>query len=182
MTLPRVTLITGGARSGKSRRALELAAPAEKKVFIATAEIFDKEMADRIERHQIERGNTFVTLEAPIRLADAIREVPLDTEVVVVDCLTVWLGNLLHHKGAKEPSAGDLEFSEVIRFIDVLKSPPVNLILVANEVGMGLVPETALGRRFRDLAGRVNQEAARIASTVLFMVSGIPVTAKETRP
>ncbi len=181
MKRPNVTLIIGGARSGKSRYALKLAASVKEKVFIATAEVFDREMSERVQRHKEERGDCFCTVEAPLHLADAICGVPGNTEIAVVDCLTVWLGNLLHHVEKPEPSAGDLEFTEVCRLLETLESPPCDLVLVSNEVGMGVVPEYPVGRRYRDLAGRVNQEAARIADTVLFMVSGLPITVKETR-
>jgi adenosylcobinamide kinase / adenosylcobinamide-phosphate guanylyltransferase len=169
----RVTLITGGARSGKSNYALDLSRNARNAYFVATAEITDDEMAERIARHKAERGEAFRTVEEPVDLAYAIRTLPKDADVAVVDCLTVWLGNLMHRgfKGSGLPP-------EAISLLDALKSPPTELIIVTNEVGMGLVPETPMGRAFRDSAGRINQEVARIADRVVFLVSGLPIVVK----
>ncbi len=168
-----VVLITGGARSGKSHHSLELSSWATEKAFIATAEPSDDEMRLRIKQHRAERGNGFRTLEEPLDLAGAIRSLRPDTQVAVVDCLTVWLGNLMHYRGIEN----DL-LSEVDSFLAAIKDPPCELVIVSNELGMGLVPEGEMGRRFRDLAGRVNQEVAGIANKVVFMVSGIPLVVK----
>ncbi len=171
--MPQVILVTGGARSGKSRYAMELALGYEKRVFIATAQVTDGEMKERIERHRRERGDLFVTLEEPLDLAGAIGSLPSDTGVALVDCLTVWLGNLFHHLGDV-----DLESPAIWDFLRVLEEPPFSLILVTNEVGMGLVPPDVLSRRFRDVAGLVNQEVARRAHRVVFTVCGIPMVIK----
>jgi len=168
-----VTLVTGGSRSGKSRYAMELALEWERRVFIATAQVTDGEMEERIERHRRERGDLFVTVEEPLDLAGAIGSLPLDTGVALVDCLTVWLGNLFHHLGDV-----DLESPQIGAFLEVLEDPPCALILVTNEVGMGLVPPDALSRRFRDVAGLLNQEVARRAHRVVFTVCGIPMVVK----
>jgi adenosylcobinamide kinase/adenosylcobinamide-phosphate guanylyltransferase len=172
----RVTLITGGARSGKSRHALSLASRATRRVFIATAEPSDDEMRERVARHRAERKDDFVTVEAPTDIARALASIPLKTGVAVVDCLTVWLGNLVHHRGADTAS-----FPELAGFLSAVRNPRCDLVLVTNELGMGLVPKNPLGRRFRDLAGRVNQEVACIADEVILMISGIPLTIKEGR-
>jgi adenosylcobinamide kinase / adenosylcobinamide-phosphate guanylyltransferase len=172
----RVVLITGGARSGKSRYALTRTASATKRAFIATAECTDDEMRLRIDRHREERGSAFLTLEEPLDLASALGRIPTDTEVTVVDCLTVWLGNLMHYR-----SNDTDDYVEVRAFLEAVETPPCRLIIVSNEVGMGLVPETAMGRRFRDLAGQVNQAVAAVADEVVFMVSGVPVITKDKR-
>ncbi len=171
--MAEVTLVTGGSRSGKSRYAMELALEWERRVFIATAQVTDGEMEERIERHRRERGDLFVTVEEPLDLAGAIGSLPLDTGVALVDCLTVWLGNLFHHLGDV-----DLESPQIGAFLEVLEDPPCALILVTNEVGMGLVPPDALSRRFRDVAGLLNQEVARRAHRVVFTVCGIPMVVK----
>lgn len=176
-----LTLITGGARSGKSAQALKLAGPFPSRVFVATAQAFDDEMTRRIEAHQEERRGAFETLEEPMELATALRRIPPSVDVVVVDCLTVWLGNLTY--AAEQRGEAWLteprESQSVMDFLDLLGTTlPWHLVLVSNELGMGLVPMEPMGRAFRDLAGRVNQEVARRAQQVLFMVSGLPMTVK----
>ena len=171
--MSHVLLVTGGARSGKSRYALERALTYRSKAFIATAEAVDAEMADRIAMHKKERGKAFLTVEEPADVATAVRRLPQHVEVAVIDCLTVWLANLMHRFGCRQDT-----YPAVDALLDLLDRPPCDLILVSNEVGMGIVPETETGRFFRDIAGRVNQEAARRANEVVFMVSGIPVTVK----
>lgn len=173
--MSRVVLVTGGARSGKSRYALDEAARATKRAFIATAECTDDEMRRRISLHQAKRGKAYLTIEEPLELSAALRRIPADTEVAVVDCLTVWLGNLMHHRA----DARD-DYAEVRAFLSAIETPPCDLIVVSNEVGMGIVPKTAMGRRFRDLSGQVNQAVAAVADKVVFMVSGIPILAKGT--
>jgi len=172
----KVTLVTGGGRSGKSRRALELALPRKSKAFIATAEAIDDEMRARIEKHREDRGDEFRTVEEPYDLAKALKSLPGETEVAVIDCLTVWLGNLVsRHQG----EAG--AFPEVPAFVEALRDPPCDLIVVTNEVGMGIVPANEIARRFRDLAGTVNQAIASLADEVVLMVSGVPVLIKQAR-
>ena len=170
----RVVLITGGARSGKSRYALELADSARSKAFIATAQPSDDEMRRRIKKHRQERKDRFSTVEAPFDLAEAIRSLGPGTELVVVECLTVWLGNLMHRH-----DHGATPYPEVTSFLQIAEKPPCELVIVSNELGMGIVPENEMARRFRDLAGQVNQEVAQIAYKVVFMISGIPLVAKE---
>jgi adenosylcobinamide kinase/adenosylcobinamide-phosphate guanylyltransferase len=167
-------LILGGGRCGKSRYALEVARQyAGNRAFIGTAEPFDEEMKIRIQHHQQEREGFLLTVEEPLKLARAVQSLPGDISVAVIDCLTVWLGNLMHH-GPHEPEP----FHEVATFLDVLKDPPCSIILVSNEVGMGIVPENAMARRFRDLAGKLNQDIARMAHRVVFMVAGIAMEVK----
>ena len=169
----RVVLVTGGSRSGKSRCAMEMALEYGKRVFVATAPACDREMERRIAAHQAERGDRFATIEEPTDPAKAFDALPPDTGVVLLDCLTVWLGNLMHKHGSD-----DCEFPEVEALFDALADPPADVILVTNEVGSGVIPDNAMARRFRDLAGTVNQRAAARADKVVLCVSGIPVTIK----
>ncbi|MBI5095848.1 MAG: bifunctional adenosylcobinamide kinase/adenosylcobinamide-phosphate guanylyltransferase [Candidatus Hydrogenedentes bacterium] len=168
-----VTLLTGGGRSGKSTHALRLAEPYARKAFIATAEACDDEMHDRIARHRDERDPRFVTIEEPVDLAGAIRGLNGRADVAIVDCLTVWLANVMHYRGYDQSG-----YAEIDDFIAALASPPCDLIVVTNEVGMGIIPMDPMTRRYRDFAGTVNQRVAASADTVILMVSGIPVTIK----
>jgi adenosylcobinamide kinase/adenosylcobinamide-phosphate guanylyltransferase len=172
----RATLITGGARSGKSRYALELADAYARRVFIATAEPCDEEMRTRIQKHRTARGAGFDTIEEPCDLAGALRTLPTGTGVAVIDCLTVWLGNLMYRHGEYQT-----DYPEVGEFLAAVESPACNLLIVTNEVGFGIVPDNALSRCFRDLAGTVNQEVARRSDRVVMMVCGYPMVVKERR-
>ena len=164
-------LIVGGARSGKSRRALELAEQIPGQgVFIATAEPSDAEMARRIERHRAERGPGFETIEAPVELVEALEGAAAPDRVVLVDCLTLWLSNLMHRE--RDVAA---QTAALARFLD---SPPGPVILVSNEVGTGLVPTTRLGRAFRDAQGSLNQAVAAVCTRVELMVAGLAVEVK----
>jgi adenosylcobinamide kinase/adenosylcobinamide-phosphate guanylyltransferase len=165
----RSILILGGARSGKTRRALAIGEPFAARYYIATAEALDAEMMDRIARHRQERGDGWTTLEAPLDLPTAIASLPGGT-VGVVDCLTLWLSNLMGANRDVE-SAG----RELLRAVRVC---PATLVLVSNEIGLGLVPETALGRAFRDAQGRINQAVAATATEVEFVVAGLPLRLK----
>ncbi len=171
--MEKITLVTGGARSGKSSYALSLADSVEKKVFIATAEAVDDEMQQRIDRHQKERDDRFLTVETPVHLGQAIRAVESETQLVIIDCLTVWLGNLL----VKDDSGGLLK-TETEDLLDILKNPPCPIVIVTNEVGMGIVPMNEMARDFRDQAGWLNQKVAELAEEVIFIVSGIPMKVK----
>ncbi|MBI2058492.1 MAG: bifunctional adenosylcobinamide kinase/adenosylcobinamide-phosphate guanylyltransferase [Nitrospirae bacterium] len=170
----KIVLITGGARSGKSDYALELADAYKMKAFIATAEPVDEEMRRRIETHRRERDSSFLTIEEPIRIAKALLDLPKEIEVSVIDCLTVWLGNLMHRFGEE---VGD--HAEIISFQRAIRKPRHDLIIVTNEVGMGIVPPNAAARQFRDLAGRLNRQVADMAGRVILMVCGMPITVKE---
>jgi len=165
-----VTLVTGGARSGKSSYALARSEHYHKRAFIATCTPVDAEMKERIAKHRKERGESFLTIEEPVDLAGAVDSLPNDIEVAVIDCLTVWLGNLLHNRESNSES-----IPEIDAFLGVLRTPPCELTVVTNEVGMGIVPHNKLARRFRDIAGRLNQEIADLAQEVVLLVSGIPV-------
>jgi adenosylcobinamide kinase/adenosylcobinamide-phosphate guanylyltransferase len=164
-----VTLVLGGARSGKSRYAegLVSALPAPW-VYVATGQAGDGEMRERIAEHQKRRGPNWVTREAPLRLAEAITEA--GGQPVLVDCLTLWVSNLMHAEQDVGTACDELN--------RVLAQRQAETILVSNEVGLGIVPMNALARRFRDEAGRVNQRLANIAGRVVFMVAGLPMIVK----
>jgi adenosylcobinamide kinase/adenosylcobinamide-phosphate guanylyltransferase len=168
-------LITGAARSGKSRHALELAAAWPRRAYVATAEAVDAEMAERIRRHRDERGAGFVTVEEPLDPAAALGRLPAGTDVAVVDCLTVWLGNLVHRRAGATALRHPEDLPEVAAFLRRLDDPPCRLVVVTNEVGWGVVPENPLARSFRDLAGRVNEAVAKRCERVVLMVCGRPL-------
>jgi adenosylcobinamide kinase/adenosylcobinamide-phosphate guanylyltransferase len=167
----RLIFVTGGCRSGKSQFALDYAnRHFHKKLYLATCEALDEEMVKRIADHKKKRGLDWHTVEEPIKVAEAIRQHGKDVEVILLDCMTLWLSNLLMRQ------KGDHEImNELSRLIDTVKQGQTSFIFVSNEVGMGLVPVDPLGRRFRDLSGMVNQKIAEAAQTVVFMVSGIPI-------
>jgi adenosylcobinamide kinase/adenosylcobinamide-phosphate guanylyltransferase len=171
MSESRLVLVGGGARSGKSAFALRLARRrGQRRTFIATAEAFDDEMCARIAAHAAERGPDFRTIEAPRDLDEVLSELmraPAATDVVVVDCLTLWLSNLL----VAGDAVPDVE-RRATMLAQTLAEAPVPVLLVTNEVGMGLVPETAIGRIFRDVAGRAHQVLARTASEVYLATLG----------
>jgi adenosylcobinamide kinase/adenosylcobinamide-phosphate guanylyltransferase len=176
-------LILGGARSGKSRHAESLAAASGLPVtVIVTAEALDPEMAARIRRHRADRPANWQTVEAPLALAAALAREAAAGRCVIVDCLTLWLSNLM--AGAEdlpEPlDAGALPRLQTEReaLLATLPELPGQVLLVANEVGLGLVPETALGRLFRDEAGRLNQAVAAQCERVSFVAAGLPLALK----
>jgi len=163
-----VTLVLGGARSGKSAMAERLVqALPPPWTYIATAEALDEEMRLRIAEHRRRRAEGWVTVEAPLALPEALAAAP---GLVLVDCLTLWLTNLILAERDHEAAAARLE--------EALGARRAPTFLVANEVGLGIVPEHALGRVFRDAAGRLNQRLAARAERVLFMVAGLPITVK----
>jgi adenosylcobinamide kinase/adenosylcobinamide-phosphate guanylyltransferase len=167
----KVTLITGGGRSGKSALALLRASSYASRAFIATAQPIDQEMRERIARHKRERAESFFTMEEPVDLDAALRKAPAGTGVVIIDCLAVWIGNLMHHCPDEESAAID-------RMMEALGNTTFDLIVVTNEVGMGIIPDNEMSRRYRDLLGLVNQRVARVANEVILMVSGIPLYLK----
>lgn len=165
-----LTLVLGGARSGKSRFAETLVTRLPGPwLYIATAEALDGEMEARIRAHQDRRDKNWQTIEAPRDLPKAISDAPMDAPLIV-DCLTLWLSNLMHGTHDLEAAFGALE--------EALRSRKGLTVLVSNEVGMGLVPETPLGRAFRDAQGRLNQRMAAIAGRVIFVVAGLPLAVK----
>ena len=185
-----VTLVLGGVRSGKSALAERLARAAGRPVLVvATARVTDDDMAERIARHRASRPANWRTVEAPLDLVAAVGQHAAGDEVVVVDCLTVWLGNRYVEgigpetdpERVEAPRWAALEAAAVehaIALCDVARHRSLRLVLVSNEVGMGVVPATSLGRRYRDALGRVNLRVATEADTVLLTVAGIGVDLK----
>jgi len=166
--------VTGGCRSGKSRFALNYANQHfSKKIYLATCEVLDEEMAQRVGNHKKVRGPEWQTVEEPIEVVDKIGLYGNEVEVILLDCITLWLSNLLI-KWENDPKILD----EIERFIDLSKQVRSSFIIVSNEVGMGIVPADPLARRFRDLSGMANQRMAEVADTVVLMVSGIPIFLK----
>jgi len=172
-------LVLGGARSGKSAYAARIAHNSGLHVsVIVTAEALDEEMAERILHHQRERPADWQTVEAPFRLADALSRTAAANRCVIVDCMTLWLSNLL--LSPDNPAAPvDLQpVAEQQQLFRQLPALPGEILFVSNEVGLGLVPETPLGRQFRDDAGRLNQQLAHICERVTFVAAGLPLTLK----
>ena len=169
--LPPVTLVLGGARSGKSTYAERLIEATGRGVYIATAEAFDDEMRDRIGTHQQRRGAGWHTLEEPLDLCGALVRASDIGAPALVDCLTLWLSNLM---------AADKEIDqEALRLIETLQNLNVPVVMVSNEVGLGIVPDNKLARDFRDHAGLLNQQVAAMADRVVFIAAGLPLTLKE---
>jgi adenosylcobinamide kinase/adenosylcobinamide-phosphate guanylyltransferase len=171
--LPRLTLVLGGARSGKSRYAealIEAAAPTS--LYVATAQAGDDEMAERIRHHRARRGTRWTTVEEPLDLAPRLVAAARVQQPILVECLTLWLANLLH-------AARDVD-AEIARLLDALPRLAAPVVLVANEVGLGIVPENALARAFRDHAGRLNQGVAARAERVVFIAAGLPLFLKDS--
>jgi adenosylcobinamide kinase / adenosylcobinamide-phosphate guanylyltransferase len=173
--MAKITFILGGARSGKSAYALSEASLFQgKKAFIATAESLDAEMEERITRHKAERGPSWTTFEEPINIKEVLWNITPKYPVVLIDCLTLWVSNLLHRQlNTRE------EFEGLVKTL--LESPDSHIYIVSNEVGMGIVPENALARAYRDQLGLLNRMIAAAASTVVFMVAGIPLQVKGGR-
>ena len=169
-------LVIGGAKSGKSRVSLDMAdGLIKKKLFLATARGLDEEMQQRIARHKKERGLDWETVEEPLRIADRICELDRADTVILVDCLTLWLNNLFMRQGKfLEPLHRSVD--ELIAALTGVKGV---IILVSNEVGMGIVPENELARAYRDMAGSLNQRIASMARKVVAIMAGIPVVIKD---
>ena len=169
-----MTLVLGGARSGKSRFALDAQSGQARVVFLATALAGDREMRERIERHRAERPPHWRTVEEPCDLVARLREASAGADAVLVDCLTVWVANLMLRG---DPDEHVLKQADELAAL--LAQPPADLTLVSNEVGLGVHPATDDGRHFRDLLGAVNQRVAAAVDRVVLMVAGIPVTVKD---
>ena len=178
------TLVLGGARSGKSAYAEKLAAESGRAVvYIATAGAGDAEMAARIARHRSDRPQHWLTVEEPVQLADAIRRHSTKTNLVLVDCLTLWLSNLMFSAGGDYPDVGAITLPPEIgeqraALLEVLQNAAGDVVLVTNEVGMGLVPMGALSRCFVDEAGRLNQAVAAVCNRAVFVAAGLPLILK----
>ncbi len=170
-------LITGGIRSGKSRYALDRARslfPDEPKCFIATAEPCDEEMKGRILRHQKERGNDFATLEAPLHLAEAVAQARQEFPVIVIDCLTFWINNLLFRLSG-DPGQIDHQIQSLLKVITD-NHEKTSLLMVTNEVGWGIVGDHPLNRNFADRLGAFNQAAGRLCEELILVVAGVPIS------
>jgi adenosylcobinamide kinase / adenosylcobinamide-phosphate guanylyltransferase len=175
------TLILGGARSGKSTYAQQLAEAADKPVtFVATAVAFDAEMAARIRAHQADRPAGWITLESPVAVGDAVRRQAMKDGVVLLDCLTLLANNVLFALSDPENAlaAQTALDQEVDDLLAAWEAGTNDWLVVSNEVGLGLVPEYPLGRVYRDVLGRSNQRLARAATRVIFMVAGLPMLVK----
>jgi adenosylcobinamide kinase/adenosylcobinamide-phosphate guanylyltransferase len=175
MVQRKTVFVTGGARSGKSRFAQAAAeALGVRRVFLATAQALDQEMADRIARHKAERGPDWRTCEAPFSLPDAVREHAGQADVMLIDCVTLWVSNLLLRHGAAAVGSG------VHDLCGAVAEAPCNMVIVSNEVGCGIVPDNALAREFRDLAGMANRLIAAACSDVFLMAAGLPQPLKQS--
>ncbi len=165
----------GGARSGKSRMAEQIVeASSLARFYLATAEAGDEEMRQRIAEHRTRRGADWQTLETPLELETALAETARPDRAVLVDCLTLWLSNILL-------AEADVK-QRIAALVSTLKTLPGLIVVVSNEVGLGLVPDNALGRSFRDAQGRLNQSVAEICETVIFVAAGLPLALKGKLP
>jgi len=174
----QITLLLGGARSGKSHYARQLATKLGGKVlFVATGEALDEEMEARIAEHRKDRPQNWRTLEIPTGVGKGIEKQIGDAEVVLIDCLTLLISNLLGDK-PDYPEAEKRVLAEINELIAVMDKLAASFVIVSNEVGMGLVPETRLGRIYRDLLGKANQLLASRATEVYLMVACLPVRVK----
>lgn len=168
-----ITLIIGGARSGKSKYAEELAVSNGLVVsYVATATAIDKEMEARIQHHQARRPSNWILHECALDLATLLKTEAQKEQTILVDCLTLWINNQLHENAQQNFS---LLFSELI---DTIKNTSAHIIFVANEVGLGIIPLGEITRQFVDEAGRLNQQLAQAANHVVFMVAGLPLVLK----
>ncbi|MGB9730414.1 bifunctional adenosylcobinamide kinase/adenosylcobinamide-phosphate guanylyltransferase [Calditerrivibrio nitroreducens] len=164
-----ITFITGGIKSGKTKFGLKIGQKYQKKVYIATAEPFDEEMKKKIDLHRAERSGCWETIEDPINLDDAVKR-SIEFDFVMIDCITVWLNNLLYHQK---------DLNEYIdRFIISLKDMKNDVVIISNEIGMGVIPLEKTTREYLNLLGITNQNIADISDKVVFMVSGYPLFLK----
>ena len=175
------TLVVGGCKSGKSRYALELAddiaadtSSVDSKIFLATSVPADSEMEDRVAAHKKERGDNWLTIEEPVFIAETIKEYSAKADVILVDCLTLWISNLLYKGFDKGKIIGYIQ-----QLVESLDNAECSVILVSNEVGAGIVPENKLARLFRDIAGITNQAIAKAVTRVVWTIAGIPVNIKQ---
>jgi adenosylcobinamide kinase / adenosylcobinamide-phosphate guanylyltransferase len=170
----KITFITGGARSGKSAFAEKVAASIDgKRAYLATAQALDAEMVSRIEHHRKRRGNAWDTFEEPLAVGELLNKLSGRYNVILLDCLTLWLSNVMAH------TDGDDEvFRQAGLLVEAVKNVKGTCIIVSNEVGLGIVPDNPLARRFRDLAGFVNQQMAQASDEAYLLTSGIPMKIK----
>ena len=166
-------MVLGGQRSGKSKYAEELIEAQGEGLYLATAQVFDNEMKGRIDTHQQRRGDKWMTLEEPIQIANIILREAKPSQPILVDCLTLWLSNLMHEKQNIE--------AETESLITALHKSQGSVVLVSNEVGQGIIPDNALARKFADCAGRMNQVIAEAANRVVWVTAGIPQILKDEK-
>jgi len=172
--LDKLTLVLGGAGSGKSLWAETLVSQAcTDRIYLATARVWDSEMREKVDKHRTQRGDGWTTIEAPMDVAKALSEAKPD-QAILLDCATMWLSNHLLEES-------DLE-AETARFLAALATCPAPVVVVSNEVGMSVVPENALARRFRDAQGQLNQDIAAQAGLVVAVMAGLPLVLKGTLP
>jgi len=170
----QIILVTGGARSGKSKYAEQRAASlGRRRLYVATAEAKDEEMAQRIAEHKRRRGDEWTTLEEAVELSGALLAQRGRTDCALVDCLTLWLSNLLLRRDTKYAEEKIEELLKMLPRLDF------HIVLVTNEVGWGIVPDNPLGRQFRDLAGWTNQRIAAAANEIVLLVAGMPMIVKK---
>ncbi|MEW6162224.1 MAG: bifunctional adenosylcobinamide kinase/adenosylcobinamide-phosphate guanylyltransferase [Nitrospirota bacterium] len=182
--MQKIIFITGGARSGKSTFALKEASKISgKKAFIATAvgaygdtPLQDGEMKERIENHKSHRGKDWDIYEEPLKIADIIKKIVGEYSIIIIDCLTLWLSNLMHSNLNIEKEIEDLIGALID--LSLVTSHLSQMYIVSNEVGMGIVPDNKLARRFRDMAGLLNQKIAEVANEFYMVVAGIPIRVK----
>lgn len=172
--LPKLSLILGGASSGKSAFAetLVMATP-QPRIYVATAQTFDDEMRQKVQKHLVQRGPDWRTIETPVNTADTLRDLPADA-IVLLDCATMWLSNQML-------AENDLA-TEQAKLLDALNACPAHVVVVSNEVGLDVVPENALARRFRDAQGALNQALAKQANLAVLVVAGLPMVLKGDLP
>lgn len=163
-----ITLVLGGARSGKSAYAEKIIEDLGGGFYLATSRVWDAEMAERVQIHQARRNDLWQTIEEPVAIHDIITSTD---KPMLVDCLTLWLSNLMEMEA-------DID-QETEQLCSALKMTKQDIVLVSNEVGLGIVPDNALARKFRDLAGKINQTVAQTADRVIFVAAGLPLTMKE---
>ena len=166
-------LILGGARSGKSRLAEQIAKDSNLNVtYIATAQAFDHEMQARIDHHQAQRPGHWTVIEEPLYLADCLIELDQPNQLILVDCLTLWMSNLLMHENA------ELQMQQCQKLLDIVPILQAEVILVSNETGLGVIPIGEISRKFVDESGRLHQQLGQIAEKVIFCVAGFPMMLK----
>lgn len=178
----KIVLVTGGARSGKSSFAENYAAASGKSVaYIATAQIYDNEMKHRVKLHRDRRPSSWLTWETPYAADEAIGDAAAQAGIILFDCLTLYTSNLM--LAPKAPQQVELRFSYVMEQVDklikVAQAVPATVIIVTNEVGLGIVPDNAMAREYRDLAGIANQRVAAVADEVYLTISGLAVELKK---
>ncbi|MCG6881273.1 MAG: bifunctional adenosylcobinamide kinase/adenosylcobinamide-phosphate guanylyltransferase [Deltaproteobacteria bacterium] len=172
-----IVLVLGGARSGKSSWALEYIEKSyHSYIFLATAEVMDEEMADRVDLHRKARGPKWQLREEPLEIADVVKSNAGSAEAMLIDCMTIWLSNVLLKKGAEKVPV----YQNAL--LEALVQSNQSVVIVSNEVGSGIVPEHPLGRQYRDMAGSLNQKLAAVADQVLLIVAGLPIFLKQSHP